>query len=314
VTFEDLRVFNAVYEQQNLSGVARRLGCTQPAVAQHVARLERELGVALLERTRRGVIPTGAGHLLYQATSAGLGALSLALREIQRLRDGGAGRLSIATGGTTVRHFLREAVIQFRRRHPEATLHFEPGSSSQQCLEAVARRAADMAFVTMSGDLRGFETRPLMEHPLVLLVRRGDPLAAVQRLRVRDLRGMRYISLPESTSSHRLVTEALAAEGITLAPTATVDDFDTAHLFVELGFGQAIVPAVQGWSFERTGRVRALPIQGLPPVPVGWATRSFRLLPPVAFDFMDILVRTTAQWKGIPGVKITAGGPAAVAR
>jgi DNA-binding transcriptional LysR family regulator len=304
MTFEDLRVFNAVCEAQNLSIVARSLGCTQPAVAQHMVRLERELGVPLLERTRKGVIPTAAGEILHQATSAGLGALALAVREIQRLRDGEAGRLSIATGGTTVRHFLRDAVIQFRKRHPDAALHFEPGNSTQQCLEAVARRVADLAFVTISGDLRGFEQRLLMEHPLVLLVRRDDPLAERRRLRIRDLQGIRYVSLSPLTSSHRFITDAVAKEGIALVPTARVDDFDTANVFVELGFGQAIVPAVQGRNFERGGRVRAIPIQGLPPIPVGWAARSLRSLPPVAVEFMEILGECARQWRGIPGVRI----------
>jgi len=304
MTFEDLRVFNSVCDMQNLSSVARTLGRTQPAVAQHVARLERELGVALFERTRKGVTPTAAGLLLHEATSVGLGTLSLALREIERLREGGPGRLSIATGGTTVRHFLREAVIQFRRRHPQAALHFEPGSSSQHCLEAVARRAADLAFVTMSGDLRGFETRPLMEHPLVLLMHRDDPLASRRRVRVRDLQGSPYISLPHSTTSHRLIREAVAREGVALDSALEVDDFDTANLFVELGFGRAIVPAVQGHTFARSGRVCAVSIQGLPPVPVGWAARSFRLLPPAAFEFMELMEHTASQWRDIPGVKI----------
>src|SRR6185295_19265647 len=113
MTFEDLRVFDAVCEHGNLSAVARRFGCTQPAVAQHVARLERELRITLLERTRRGVVPTPAGRILHQATSAGLGAVAMATREIERLRDGHAGHLSIATGGTTVRHFLRDTVMRF---------------------------------------------------------------------------------------------------------------------------------------------------------------------------------------------------------
>lgn len=304
MTLEDLRFFNAVCETPNLSSVARRLGCTQPAVAQHVARLERELGIALLERTRKGVVLTAAGRVLYDATSAGLGALGMALREIQRLRDGEAGRLSIATGGTTVRHFMRDAVIQFRKRYPHATLGFEPASSTQQCLDAVARRSADMAFVTLSGDLRGFEHRLVMEHPLVLLVRRDDPLASRRTIRIRDLKGIRYLSLPPSTSSHRFIAAAVAKEGVTLTPAAQVDDFDTANVFVELGFGHAIVPAVQGRNFDRAGRVRAIPIQGLPPVPVGWTTRSFKLLPPVALEFMEILAESATQWKGIPGVKL----------
>jgi len=306
VTLEDLRVFNAVCEAQNLSSVARTLGCTQPAVAQHVGRLERELGVALLERTRKGVVLTAAGRIVYEATSTGLGALALARREIERLRLGETGRLSIATGGTTVRHFLRDAVIQFRKRHPDVTLHFEPVSSTQQCLDAVARRSADMALVTLSGDLRGFEHRLLMEHPLVLVVRRDDALAARRSIRVRDLESIRYISLSQATSSHRLISEAVAKEGIALTPTARVDDFDTANLFVELGFGHAIVPAVQGRNFERSGRVKAVPIRGLPPVPVGWAARRFQLLPPIATEFMEIVADTAKQWKDIPGVKIIA--------
>jgi len=306
MTLEDLRVFDAVCAAGNLSTVARTLGCTQPAVAQHVARLEREVGIALFERTRRGVVPTAAGRVLHEATGAGLGALSMALREIERLRAGEAGRLSIVTGGTTVRHFLREAVIRFRRRHPEVALHFEPAGSTTQCLEAVARGRADMAFVTISGDLHGLEQRPVMEHPLMLLVRREDPLAARRRVGIRDLEAIRYIALPESTSSHRFIREAVAKEGVTLAPAARVDDFDTANVFVELGFGHAVVPAVWCRNFERSGRVKAVPIQGLPPIPVGWAARRFQLLPPVAIEFMEILAAAATHWKDIPGLKVMA--------
>ena len=304
MTFEDLRVFDAVCELGNLSAVARRLGCTQPAVAQHVARLEREVRLALVERTRRGVVPTAAGLILHDATRAGLGAISMALREIERLREGHAGHLAIATGGTTVRHFLRGAVILFRQRHPTAGLRFEPGGSSQACLDAVSRRAADLAFVTLFGELRGFETRPVMEHPLVLLAPRGDALAKRRLVRLADLERLPYISLPPATASHRLIAEALAREGIALRPAAQVDDFDTANLFVELGFGHAIVPAVHGRSFERGGKVRAVRIDGLPPVLVGWAARRFQLLPPVAFEFMRLLHRTAQAWKRIPDVRL----------
>ena len=307
MTLEDLRFFNAVCEAHSLSIVARNLGCTQPAVAQHVTRLERELGVALLERTPKGVILTTAGRLLYEATSSSLGALALARHEIQRLRDGHVGRLSIATGGTTVRHFMRDAVTQFRKRYPQVSIHFEPGDSTQHCLDALARRRADMAFVTICGEARGFEQRPVLEMPLVLLVHRSDPLAGRRRIPVRDLKGIRYISLPESTSSHRFIREALLHEGVTLTSTARVDDFDTANVFVELGLGHAIVPAVQGRNFDRTGQVRAIPIKGLPPIPVGWAARSFQLLAPVALEFMDILVETARQWETIPHLHIVAG-------
>jgi DNA-binding transcriptional LysR family regulator len=304
VTLEDLRVFDAVCEARNLSTVAHALGRTQPAVAQHVARLERELGVRLLDRTRKGVVATPAGLLLHRATSAGLGAIALATREIRRLRDGEAGRLAIATGGTTVRHFLAEAVRRFRRRHPDVTLHFEPVNSTRQGLAAVARRGADLAFITVAGDLEGFEVRPLMEQPLVLLVHRDDPLASRTRVRLRDLRTIRWIALSESTTSQGLIRRAMQEAGLVLSPTARVDDFDTAHVFVELGLGHAIVPAIQGRSFVRSGTVKTIAILGLPPIPIGWAARTFRLLPPVSVAFMDILAETAVAWKRIPRVRL----------
>jgi DNA-binding transcriptional LysR family regulator len=304
MTLDDLRIFNAVCEAQNLSAVARDLRCTQPAVSQHVTRLERELGVPLLDRSARGVVLTHAGQILYHASSAGLGALALAVREIHRLRAGEAGDLSISTGGTTVRHFMRDAVVRFRELHPEVTLQFEPASSTPRCLEAVARRRADLAFITISGDLSGFELRPVLEQPLMLLVRADHPLAARRQVRIQDLRTISYISMSESTVHHGLIRERVATEGVTLEPTARVDDFDTANVFVELGLGEAIVPAVQGRDFERGGRVRALPIRGLPPIPVGWAARRFKLLSPAALEFMEVLADTAKQWRDIPGVKL----------
>jgi len=304
VTLDDLRIFTAVCEAESLSAVARALGRTQPAVSHHVSRLERELGIALLTRGPRGFALTPAGQLLYDASSAGLGALALARREILRLRGGEAGRLAISTGGTTVRHFLREAVVEFRRRHPDVTLHFEPANSSQRCLEAVARHRADMAFVTISVDLPGFEQRPVLEQPLRLLVRRDHALAVRRAVAIRDLESIRYIALSESTSSHRIIAEAVTREGIALTPTARVDDFDTANVFVELGLGEAIVPAVQGRAFDRGGRVRAIPIRGLPSIPVGWAARRFVLLPPVAHEFMDILATAARRLCDIPDLRL----------
>ncbi len=304
MTLEDLRVFAAVCEASNLSAVARRLGRTQPAVSQHVTRLEREIGVPLLERRARGVVPTPAGRLLYQGCSAGLASIAAAVGEIERLRDGRAGTVSVSTGGTTVRHFMREAVVRFRRLHPDVALHFEPAGSTEACLEALRRHRADLAFVTIGPALRGFDQRPVLESPFRLLVHRDDPLASRRRLGARDLRGIRYIAISSRTSSHGILHGALDEAGVSLSPVVTVDDFDTANLFVELGLGHALVPAIHAHHFEGEGRVRALRIQGLPRVPVGWAARSFAALPKMALAFADLVAKTAQGWNDIDGLKL----------
>ena len=118
MTLEDLRIFLSACETGSLSALARELSRTQPAVSQHIARLERELGVVLLERGSQGVAPTQAGEALRQAALDGLDAIAAGLQRVAEIRDGAQGSLSITTGPTTVRHFLCGAIVRFRRRYP----------------------------------------------------------------------------------------------------------------------------------------------------------------------------------------------------
>jgi len=304
MTLEDLRVFVAACRSANLSAVARRLGRSQPAVSQHVARLERELGVALLSRGPHGVRPTAAGRLLFAAASTGEAALSMAVREIARLRAGTGGELAISTGGTTVRHFMREAVRLFRERRPAVALRFEAASSTPHCVQVVLENRADLAFITHVAEFAGIQQRPVLEMPLLLLVASGDPLARRRSVGLRDLATLRYVSLAAATSSGGYVRETLRAEGLQMQPVAAVDDWDTAHVFVELGVGQAIVPAVHAHAFAREGGVRALPIRGLPALRVGWAARDFDLLPATAHEFMAGFEASAGRWRRIRGVRV----------
>ena len=106
------------------------------------------------------------------------------------------------------------------------------------------------------------------------IVSTSDPLAKRRRLDVSQLAGIRYISLSESTSSARQLQHLLIQQGAMPEVVATVDDFDTAHLLVELGLGHSIVPAVHAHSFVREKRVVAIPIRGAA-FRVGWAARRF---------------------------------------
>lgn len=302
-TLDDLRVYALVCERGSLSAAARELGCTQPAVSQHVRRLEDQAGLPLLERSRRGVTATAAGSVLARAAQEGLGALEEGFLELRRLREGRAGSLSIATGGTTVRHFLREAARSFLGQHPGLTLHFEPVASSAACFEALRAHRAELAFVTCLDPPRGLEQRAVIEMQSMLIVSTNDPLAKRRRLDFSQLAGIRYISLSESTSSARQLQHLLIQQGAMPEVVATVDDFDTAHLLVELGLGHSIVPAVHAHSFVREKRVVAIPIRGAA-FRVGWAARRFARLSPAARSFLASFETSLRQWSGVAGVKV----------
>lgn len=244
VTLDDLRVFVAVCRAGSLSAVARDLSCTQSAVSQHVRRLERETATSLLERQPRGVVPTAAGRILCDAAADKIAGLDLALRRLGDFVNGESGSVRITTGGTTVRHFMAEAIVSFRRRFSEG----EPGVPDRdfqpRCFDTLLTGNLDLAWVTVGGPVRGIEQRPVIDLPWVLAVRSNDPLAARPRIEAFDLTGIRLVRLPPNSTSDAHLDAVFAELGIRTGSDTSVADWDTALLLAELGLGHAVVPAV----------------------------------------------------------------------
>lgn len=288
MTLDDLRVFVAVCRAGSLSAVARDLGCTQSAVSQHVRRLEKQTGTELLERHARGVLPTEAGRILQAAAADGIAGLDGALRRLDELVRGDSGSVRITTGATTVRHFMSEAVVGFRRRHPRVSLEFQTENSSRSCFDALAADDLDLAWITIGRPVRGIEQRPVMELPWVLAVCADDPFAVRPRIEPADLTGIRHIRLPENSASRAHLDAAFAESGIRIRSDTSVADWDTALLLAELGLGHAVVPALPGWRVPGSeGPLRLVPIPALPPLAVGWAVRRWAALSPLARVFAD---------------------------
>ncbi|WP_030798218.1 LysR family transcriptional regulator [Streptomyces sp. NRRL S-337] len=325
MTLDDLRAFVAVCEAGNLSAVARDLGCTQSAVSQRIKRLERETGIELLERRPRGVAPTQAGRILQRAAADGLSGLDLALRQLGDLRAGDGGTVRVTTGATTVRHFMSEAVVAFRGRHPHVNLEFRTESSSRRCFEAVADGDSELAWITIGPPVRGIEQHPVIGLPWVLAVRSDDPLAARERIEPEELAGIRHIRLPENSTSrmrldghlsHRLDEhhshqldardnhrpddhhKSPHGEGSGAVPppsTTSVADWDTALLLAELGVGPAVVPRLPGLRATAHPSLRLVPIPALPPLATGWAVRQWDALSPAAVAFAETVTASLGR-------------------
>jgi DNA-binding transcriptional LysR family regulator len=307
MTLEDLRILVAACENGNLSSLAREMGRTQSSISQHIARLETELGVKLLERHARGVSPTAAGKALKDSALEGLDAIEFGLRRVRTMKHGETQTLTITTGGTTVRHFMQEAVVRFKRAHPTVNLRFLPANSTRRCFEILRLSQADLGFVTTGEPVRGIHERTVARQRLFLLVAESDPLARREQIRLKELAGIRYLGLSGSTTHHGAIEQAALDRGVQLTPEVVFDDFDTAKIFVELDLGQAIVPAVHAYNFQKTGAVKGILIEDLPPISIGWAFRRWQHLPAVAYDFVELMARGCEKMRGIPGFELVCG-------
>ncbi|MCV6623171.1 MAG: LysR family transcriptional regulator [Cellvibrionaceae bacterium] len=287
MTLDDLNTFIAVYKHKNLSVVARHMQCSQPAVSQHIVRLEKELGVALFERQARGVQATHAGEILYEYVSSGLNQIRMGVHQVQQISAGEAGQLSISTGGTTIRHFMSDAVVNFRHRYPQVQLQLCSNNTHKACIEALRSAEVDLAFITIGEPIKGIEQRSCIEMPWVLVMTSEDPLSN-NTMTVKQLGALSFVSLKESSTAQNQLQRQLVKQGVDYQTTTTVDDWDTAIQFVDMGLGYAITPLRHAQNLEKQYAIRYVQIVDLQAVCFGWATRRWKSLTAIATDFVAL--------------------------
>jgi molybdate transport repressor ModE-like protein len=132
-----LRLLREVALRGSIAGAAREVGLTPSAVSQQLAILEREAGTALLDRSPRGVLLTGAGHALVDRATAILQLLEEARSDLDRLTGELAGHVRIGTVASAAAALVSEAATRLSGDHAELELTVtvsEPARSIDQLL------------------------------------------------------------------------------------------------------------------------------------------------------------------------------------
>ena len=157
-SFDSLRVFNVVARLGSFTAAARELHLTKGAVSYQVSRLERELGFALFSREHRRVALTPRGRQLWHCSRAALGEVE---REIARLREAGAGRITIAMSTYFASRWLSPRLARFMQREPRIRLRVQPLVD----LHDLASEQVDMAIRWGKGEWTDLTLEPLLPAP-----------------------------------------------------------------------------------------------------------------------------------------------------
>jgi DNA-binding transcriptional LysR family regulator len=184
---ELIRRFMVVAEELNFTRAAARLGMAQPPLSAAIGRLERKLGVRLLERTSRRVALTPAGAVLLEQGRIVVEAAGAAIERTRRAGTQPA-RLTVAvkpgTGTDLLRKIMRRCAMD--PRMPRLHITFgHPGGPAV----AVRVGAADVAILRAPFDRRGLDTELLLTEPRVAVLPADHRLANRAELRRADLAG-----------------------------------------------------------------------------------------------------------------------------
>jgi LysR family transcriptional regulator of abg operon len=118
-----LRALVAVSNAGSIQEASRLMHLTQPALSKSILELEREMGVSLLERSAKGATLTPYGATVVKRSRAIQKEIARMLEEVDSLRGGLGGRLSIGLTPPAADAPLAEAIAAFQRRRPTVELH-----------------------------------------------------------------------------------------------------------------------------------------------------------------------------------------------
>jgi len=238
-----LRSLVVLAEERHFTRAAARLHIAQPALSQQIAKLERELGLPLVDRTTRRVELTDAGRALVGRARTALAEVDAARAEMQERSGLLTGTVTIGVTRTPGPVDVPRLLAGYHRRHPGIALSVREGLSRELAGDLRAD-ALDVAILTEpSGDaLRGIERRPLAAEALVLAVAHGHRLAGRRRVRVADLRDEALIAFPPGATIRDQVEEAAAAAEFRPAVPFESGAVSRMRAKVGEGLGVAVLP------------------------------------------------------------------------
>lgn len=238
-----MQVLRAVVSSGSVTAAAANLGYTPSAVSQQIAALEKQAGVALLERVGRGVRPTAAGRLLTEHAATISRNVAEAETALAELRAGRTGLLSIRYFATAGASLVAPAVARLRREHPGVRIDLRL-NDSEEPLSEVEQGRADLVLLVGSrerpGD--GVQLLHLRDDAYAAVLPAGHRLAAKEVLDLAELADEPWVGSEPPGPCLEPVLTACAAAGFSPAFAVESEDYVTAQGFVAAGLGVGLMP------------------------------------------------------------------------
>ncbi len=237
-----IHCFLALTDQRHFGRAAARLGISQPALTQQLKRLERQLGVVLIERSARQFTLTAAGQALVTEGRRLVDHAAATVENVRRAARGERGRLRLALLASCSLGVVGRALQMLQAEYPDVSV--ELLDDPPDALAGVAAGILDAAL------LRGPVAYPAVvadlvaEEPLIAVLPAGHPLAARPRVALGELRTERFVMFKRSASPplYDAIIATCHAAGFAPHVAQEAGEWQTIASLVVSGIGIALAP------------------------------------------------------------------------
>ena len=263
-----LRAFHAVAEHGSFSAAGLELGYAQSVVSHHVAALERQLGLTLINRGTRPVSVTDAGARLRHHAEIILGQVSAAEDDLRAIAGLESGTLKVGAFLSACNTFLPSAVASFERAHPGVELEIEQ-LEEPAALRKLRSGDLDVAVVWRITDVLGppdgFDELHLADDPYWIVLPARHRLGRHREVPLAELADERFIAPPasEHTLSYRGMLDELWSQAGIEPRIHEVQDVTVARAMIAAGLSVGLLSELT--MSEQRADIAVRPIRGSDP-------------------------------------------------
>lgn len=301
----------AIADHGSFSAAARALYTVQSNVSGHIARLERELGVVLIDRQRGSL--TEDGVVVTERARRILHELDDISAEMSSRGDEVRGDTRLGVIGTTARWMVPALLADLSRQHPHVHITVHEGNTTNLLPRLVAGHI-DAAILHLPVDDPEVEVEPLFAEDLILLMHTDHHLADREVVTITELAAEPLMLPPRGTALRRVIDRAALNAGVEMKTQVEIDGVRLLTSLAFEGFGAALVPATSVPRWLKADYARAA-VPELPRRVVGWVQRRRPSPGTPTKALLSVLREVIAtQGEGQPGVHIgpdalTSGRP-----
>lgn len=252
MNFKKLEAFISVLEKKSFSEAAAALKGSQPAISLKIKSLEEELGIELLDRSRSGVYPTGAGILVYQTAKEILEKWTRLEDQLHSFSDTLTGTLIIGASTIPGTYLIPGWIKKFQSLYPNVDVEIEI-SDSRKVLSKLVDHQVDVGIVGLHQQSKKIITRSIAADVLVLIVPSDHELTQSNNLDFNLLKQYELVLREEGSGTRKEMEEYLAIHGCSLT------DFNSS---ISIGSSEAVISAVEaGLGISFISKLAALPAE-----------------------------------------------------
>lgn len=255
-----LSSFMAVAQFKHFGKAAKAVHATQPGVSQHIAKLERQLGFKLIERTKRSVALTPAGEVFLGHSRHLLKMVDRMKEEGQLIASGLLGQISLGITSSVIYSDVPRRISIFRRANSniEIRLDVHPGDYLRRLMDI---GEIDIVITNIPMPSPEYQTVVVSRQMMGVALPKTHRLANRRSLTLDALREDSFIVVPRQYDPHG--HDTLVARLLSLGTTLRVAAYDTPSMTtlgrVSIGDGVALLPL--GYRSERHDAVRVVPLR-----------------------------------------------------